>query len=367
MPDRVTIDARMLSAGIGTCVFNILASLKGRSCGLTIRALTFPNNVERLRPLCDEVCVVRAPIYSFREQFEIATAVRSADLLHVPHYNAPLLHRGKLLVTIHDLTHIVDPTFKRTLASLVYARTMLNLVARKADHIVTDSQFTRNQIVGLLNVSPAKITVIQLGVSLHFCPRDRQEAFVRASAVTGLKHSYVLFVGSLKPHKNLRTLIRAFAMLWAGRRIDHQLLILGDDRNWKGELLRECQKLGVAEVVHFVPQVSYEALPWVYAAADLFVLPSVVEGFGLPILEAMACGTPVICSRAASLPEVAGDAAEYFEPTSAEDLADVMEKVLGSPERQAERRGRGLERAKAFSWDTCARQHREIYRSILDS
>jgi glycosyltransferase involved in cell wall biosynthesis len=362
---KIVIDARMLATGIGTYLFNILTSLKGNTPGLSIRALTYVNDVARVQPLCDEVRVVRAPIYSIREQFEIANAARGAGLLHVPHYNAPLLYRGKLLVTIHDLTHIVDATFKRTMASMVYARPMLNLVVRKADHIVTNSEFTKNQIVERLRVSPAKITAIHLGVSPHFCRRDHQEGAARVAGALGLNRPYLLFVGNLMPHKNLKTLIRAFALLRARKVLEQELLIVGDSRRWRTRFLSEPQKQGVAEVVRFVPHVSYEMLPWVYAAADLFILPSFIEGFGLPVLEAMACGTPVVCSRAASLPEVAGDAAEYFDPSSAEDLAAAIERVLNSRERQTELRQKGVERAKQFSWDECARRHGEVYRNLL--
>ena len=362
---RIVIDARILVTGIGTYTFNLITSLKDKADGFTIRALTWAKDAERMRPLCDEVKVVDARMYTIREQFEIPWAARGADLLHVPHYNAPLLYRGKLLVTIHDLIHIMDATFRRTVASCVYARPMFNLVARKADHIVTVSEFTRNQIVELLGIAPAKITVIHLGVSPHFCPQDHQEAVARVSAALGLNRPYLLFIGNLMPHKNLKTLIRAFALLRARKALEQELLIVGDSRRWKNRFLSEPHKQGVAGVVRFVRHVSYEMLPWVYGAADLFVLPSRIEGFGLPILEAMACGTPVVCSRAASLPEVAGEAAEYFEPSSVEDLAAAIERVLNSTERQAELRHKGLARVKQFSWDECARRHGEVYRSLL--
>jgi len=230
---------------------------------------------------------------------------------------------------------------------------------------VTDSHYTRTRVVEVLRVSPAKITAIHLGVSSDFCRRDHQEAVAQVSAATGIEWPYILFVGNLKPHKNLETLIRAFALLWARKKIDHQLLVLGDDTKRKGELLSECEKLGVAGVVRFIPQVSYDVLPWVYAAAELLVMPSLIEGFGLPVLEAMACGSPVVCSRAASLPEVAGEAAEFFDPLSVEDLAGAIGRVLESRELQETLRRKGLERAAHFSWDECARRHCEIYRQVL--
>jgi glycosyltransferase involved in cell wall biosynthesis len=251
-------------------------------------------------------------------------------------------------------------------ASNVYARPMLSVVVRKADHIVTNSEFTKNQIIEHLRVSPDKITVIHLGVSPHFCPQEHQEAALRASVAIGFERPYILFVGNLKPHKNVKTLIRAFALLRGRGNLDHHLLILGDDRKWKKELVDECHGQGVAEAVHFVSHVEYAMLPSVYGAADLLVLPSFVEGFGLPVLEAMACGTPVACSRAASMPEVASDAAEYFDPHSAEDLAAAIDRALNSEERRAELRQKGLERVKQFSWEKCARCHCEIYHNLME-
>jgi glycosyltransferase involved in cell wall biosynthesis len=180
-----------------------------------------------------------------------------------------------------------------------------------------------------------------------------------------LRSPYLLYIGALKPHKNIPTLIRAFALLCGRKKVDQQLLIVGDDPKWKEGLVSLCSQLGIAERVSFVPRVGYELLPKVYAGADLLVMPSFIEGFGLPVLEAMACGTPVVCSRAASLPEVAGDAAEFFEPSSVDDLAAAIERVLDSPERQATLCQKGLERAKEFSWEECALRHCEVYRIAL--
>jgi glycosyltransferase involved in cell wall biosynthesis len=309
----------------------------------------------------------RSPIYSIGEQWEIARLSRRSLLLHCPHYNAPLLYRGNLVVTIHDLIHITDPNFKRTLAAWLYARPMFHLVARRAVCIIADSEFTKQQIVEHLAIPPSKIVVIYLGVSNHFRPHDRGQAFLRVSSLLGLDQPYILFVGNLKPHKNAKTLLRAFAQICAHRDFDRQLLILGGDGKWKADLVNECVRLGIDAHTVFAPHVPHDDLPWVYGAAEILVLPSLIEGFGFPVLEAMACGTPVVCSRAASLPEVAGDAAEYFEPSNVDDLAGAIERVLGSPARQDALRQKGLERAKQFSWEECARRHLEVYRKALES
>jgi glycosyltransferase involved in cell wall biosynthesis len=363
----VAIDARMLGfSGIGTYIQNLLENYARMDCDLSFRlACPLEESVREFGS--DRFTWIRAdaPIYSLRKQWQIPRVAKGSDLLHCPHYNIPCFYRGRLLVTIHDLTHIMDRTFRRTLASLVYARPMLAIASRKADHIITVSEFTKRQIVDRLRVPPEKVTVIYHGVSSHFRVCDRDEAFRAASSALQLRRPYLLYIGALKPHKNIPTLIRAFALLRGRRKVEHQLLIVGDDPKWKEGLVSLCSQLGIAGHVSFFPHVAHAILPEVYAAADLMVMPSFIEGFGLPVLEAMACGTPVVCSRAASLPEVGGDAVEYFEPPSVEDLAAAMEGVLSSTERQAELRRKGLERSKLFSWEECARRTLEVYRKVL--
>ena len=363
----VAIDGRMLErSGIGTYLRSLLGNLANFENECVFEVIChrgeFPPG---LPPDRFRFVPAKSPIYSVSEQWEIAKLARDAQVLHSPHYNAPLLYRGNLVVTIHDLIHLTDPTFKRTLAARFYARPMLNLVARRADCLIADSEFTKTQIVEHLAVSPSKVVVVYLGVSDHFCPHDRGQALPRASSLLGLKRPYILFVGNLKPHKNVKTVLHAFSQMCAHRDFDHQLVILGDDQKWKPGLVSECEKLGIDNRVLFAQHVRHEDLPWVYSAARILVMPSFIEGFGLPVLEAMACGTPVVCSRAASLPEVAGDAAEYFDPTSVEDLAAAIERVLNSEERQAELRQKGLERVRQFSWYECARRTLEVYRKVL--
>ncbi len=366
MSREVVIDARWLFySGVGTYTLNLLSRVRRYSDGLIVRALARREDAARLAPLCDAVTVVDVPIYSLREQMAVPWAARHADLLHVSHYNAPLLHPGRLLVTIYDVTHITHPALRHRLGAWVYFRPMFHLVARKAAHIITLSEYSKGQIVERLRVSPSKVTVIPCGVEERFHGADRPAAFRQVVTALGVRRPYLLYVGNLKPHKNVVSLLRAFALLGRRRALDHQLVIVGDDPAWKKSLLEECGRLTIGESVVFVSQVSDDLLPRVYEAAELLVQPSWVEGFGLPVLEAMACGTPVVSSRAGSLPEVAGDAAEFFDPARVEDLAGVIERVLGSAELRASLRRKGLDRAGRFSWEDCARRHCEIYHELL--
>jgi len=365
MKPEVTIDARWLAGGIGTYTKQLLAGICQSPDGFEVQAITRQRDAKLVAQWCPRVKVVNMPTYTLGEQLAVPWAAKGCDLLHIPHYNAPLLHRGPLLVSILDLIHITDPVYKRSLRSWVYARPMLNLVARKAEHIVTLSEYSKAQIVEHLGVASSKVTAIYCGVNGQFRCVDRKEAHAAVSEALGIKEPYLLFVGSLKPHKNISTLLQAFMLLRQRHDIRQKLLIVGDDARWKSLLVEQCARLGIHDATTFVPYVSQELLPKVYAGADLLAMPSTIEGFGLPVLEAMACGTPVVCSRAASLPEVAGDAAEYFDPSSREDMADAIERVLSSPGRQEELRRRGLERARQFTWEESTRKHIDVYRGLL--
>ncbi|HET7101042.1 MAG TPA: glycosyltransferase family 1 protein, partial [Terriglobia bacterium] len=145
------------------------------------------------------------------------------------------------------------------------------------------------------------------------------------------------------------------------------LVLVGDDRTRRQGVLDECARLGISDVVRHLPWAPERLLPDLYRAAELVVMPSTSEGFGLPVLEAMACGTPVACSNATSLPEVGGDAVEYFDPYNVEEMAAAMERVLDSPSLQADMREKGLKQAAKFTWEECARKHLEVYRSVLAS
>ncbi len=361
----VTIDARWMIGGIGTYIENLLRGFQQHAGGLELHAIVRDQDALRVKPWCSKMTVIDLPIYSMWEQFAVPRVVRNCRLLHVPHYNVPLLHRGPLIVSIMDIIHITCPDYRRGLKSSLYARPMLKCAVQMADHIITVSNYSKAQIMKELGVEDTKITVIHCGVSERFhLASDTGESRLAVEGL-GISRPYLLYVGNLKPHKNVVTLLRAFANLHAQNRVAHALVIIGDDVRWKRTIVEECGRLGISDKVLILPQVSQSILPKIYAAAELLVMPSKVEGFGLPVLEAMACGTPVVCSKAASLPEVAGDAAAYFDPASPDDLAGTVAKLIDSSDLRAWLRTKGLERAKLFSWQEFIRKHVELYRRIL--
>jgi glycosyltransferase involved in cell wall biosynthesis len=365
MKKKLTIDARWLVGGIGTYTRHLLEGLWMHGNGLEVHAITREQDRAEVMQWCPRVTVVNAPIYTAREQWAIPRAAKGCDLLHVPHYNAPLLKRTPMVITIHDVIHLADPDYRARFKSWAYARPVMSLAARKAEHIITDSWYSKAQILDRLGVPASKVSVIYCGVNGEFSPMDRDVAFKAVSVAMEIHEPYLLYVGNLKRHKNISCLLKAFALLRARRDIPQRLLILGDDAHGKRELVQECARLGIGKRTDFVPYVSPELLPKVYAAADALVMPSRMEGFGLPVLEAMACGTPVICSRAASLPEVGGEAVRYFDPQSPEELAGAVERVLASQELRDNMRAKGLKRAARFTWKESVEKHVQVYQTVL--
>lgn len=360
------IDARWVHlGGLGTYTYNLITRLARHSDEFTLKAIINPRSVQRLEPFLKQLALSNASMYTLREQFEIPLLCRGFDLLHVPHYNAPLLYRGPLVVSILDLIHILDPVYRRKPGSWLYARPMLTLVARKAKHIITLSEYSKRTLVESLGISESKISVIYCGVDPQFSPMCREAASEVVSRALGIRCPFILYLGNLKPHKNVSILIGAMAELRKRRSVPHTLLIVGDDAHWGRARREECSRAGIADATQFVKGVSHELLPKIYAAADLLVMPSTLEGFGLPVLEAMACGTPVVSSNAASLPEVGGDAVLYFDPSSISELAAKIERLLDSPGLQQSLREKGRERAKYFDWNNSVCRHMQIYRQVL--
>jgi glycosyltransferase involved in cell wall biosynthesis len=363
---RLAVDARIWKTGIGTYTVNLLREIRRVDGEFRVSAIVRAEAEGMMAGMCDETRVVDAPIYSLQEQLRIPAAAGECDLLHVPHYNVPALYRGRMVVTIHDLTHLTDPAFRNSAKAWLYARPMLKMAAKKASHVITVSGFSKQQIIEYLGVRPEKVSVIYNGLGSQFCLIDRATAKEKVRSTLNIEPPYLLFVGNLKPHKNLGRLLRAFALLRERGRTNLTLVLVGDDRKRKQSVMGECARLGISEVVRHVPWVAEDLLPQLYASADLVVMPSTSEGFGFPVLEAMACGTPVVCSNATSLPEVGGDAVEYFDPYNVEEMAAAIERVLDSPSLQAEMREKGLKQAAKFTWEECARKHLEVYRKVLE-
>jgi glycosyltransferase involved in cell wall biosynthesis len=274
------------------------------------------------------------------------------ELFHCPHYNLPLGIKCPSIVTVHDLIPLVRPDLLPDRKAHWYASWMLPHAARRAVHILTVSEYTKQDIVRCLKIPDSKVTVIYNGVGEAFrlLTKDEKEAF-RLSR--GLPNRFVLFVGLLKPHKNIVRLLQAFGSL---RVKGLTLLLVGRRDRRYHELNRALSNGPLNRNVIHLSHFSYEDLPLLYNTAECLVLPSLYEGFGLPVLEAMACGTPVVCSQATSLPEVVRDAAFMVDPLSVDSIKEGIERGLRDDSYRSEKIKRGFVRAKQFRWqDTAAK------------
>jgi len=270
------------------------------------------------------------------------------------------------VLTIHDLIPLLFPQGVRP-RYRYYFRFAIGRLVQTADAIIVDAESTKRAILERFRVSEKKINVIYLGVDgSRFRPIDDEDAIKRVRERYGIgSEPYILFVGNIEPRKNLSVLIRAYAEIVNSSRLDTdiRLVIAGSKGPLAQEVLSLPSQLGLTDRVIFPGIISDEDLPAFYCGAALFVFPSLYEGFGLPVLEAMACGTPVISSNTSSLPEVAGDAAVLVHPTIS-DLREAMLKLVTQKTLRDELRRKGFDRVKRFSWDETARRTWQVYKRV---
>ena len=286
------------------------------------------------------------------------------DLFYSPDFVLPPVWRARTLLTVHDLSFVRYPqTADRRLHR--YLNVAVPRSVWRADHILADSQNTAHDLTELWGVPSEKISVLYPGVESRFRPVTDAAELARVREQYDLSQRFILSVGTLQPRKNYERLIRAFGQLWAtteGR--PYRLVVVGG-KGWLYESIFDCvRELGLEKEVLFPGFVADEDLPALYTLADLFAFPSLYEGFGLPVLEAMACGTPVVCSEASSLPEAAGDAALLVDPLDVEGWAKAMGRALSDEMLKRELVARGLAQARRFSWERAAGELLEICRAL---
>jgi glycosyltransferase involved in cell wall biosynthesis len=281
-----------------------------------------------------------------------AATLEDAEIYLGTNYRGVFRAHLKTVITIHDMAHIYYPEATEA-QSLLYLTHELPAAAHKATRIIADSQATRDDIVKHLQIPAGKITVVHLGVDATFKPMHDQRELQRVRQHYSLPGRFVLFIGNIQPRKNLERLLRAYARIEGGR-IPHHLVLAGGI-GWKNAGLKALiEELGISERVHFPGYIAAEDLPTLYNCADLFLFPSLYEGFGLPVLEAMACGVPVVATNTSSLPEVAGDAALLVDPFSVEAITQAMLLVLENETVRAACIRKGLQQAAKFTWEDCA-------------
>jgi glycosyltransferase involved in cell wall biosynthesis len=310
----------------------------------------------------------RLPAYMLAAPAQIAAVAHRdrLDVIHDPFGVSPfflprwLAPFGRVL-TLHDVIPFIYPETHARLTNLLFRRYIPRSL-RFVDRITTVSESSRRDIIRILRFPAERVHAIPIGVAPHFAPAGA-EACQRIRERYGLPADYVLTVGSLNPRKNLETLFAAYQQL-RQRGLPHRLVVVGPT-DWKSAgIFQRLRALGIEQDVLLTGFVTDEDLPALYSGASVFAFPSLYEGFGLPPLEAMACGTPVVTSNRSSLPEVVGDAGLLVEPFDVEALASAIDRLLTDPELSAGLIQRGLIRAASFSWTRTARAHRCVYRDV---
>ncbi len=386
---KVGIDARMFSdsfTGIGRYNFELTKrffkstpssspSLGGENVEWVIfmnepeySKYNFPSHVKKI--------LVKAPHYSFAEQVKFLRILNreKCDLVHFTHFNAPLLYRGKFITTIHDTTISFYPGKKMNSwwRKLAYNFVIKHAIG-KARRIITVSENTKKDVEKLFSTPSSKIQTVWNGIGEEFHKvSDIEKETVKQKL--GIGSQFILYTGNWREHKNLVRLIEAFKLILEkamkpdgpASLKDLQLVITGKPDPYYPEVNETIDQLGLKDSVKLVGLVGQEDLIRLYGAAEVYVFPSLYEGFGLPPLEAMQCETPVVASRISAIPEVCGDAVQYFNPKDIEDMSTQISKLLLHDDEKGDLIEKGRKQIEKFSWDRAANETLKIYQSVLE-
>ena len=368
---RIGIDARFFGSGhtgLGRYAEELVTHLARHDTGHEFVLIVRPEATGLAAAFGNviEVCYADVAPYSLREQIGLTRALGRAgvDLMHFTHFNHPISYRGRFVLSIADLILLHYPGRGRGARLRVPPmRLVLKAGARRSSAIITVSDHQKQLIVEELGTPEDKVFVTHEAVNPWFRP-PAHEVVSNLRRRLGVDGSpMLLYVGQWREHRNVPRLIEAFSIV--RKQLDAKLVLVGARDRAFAEIQDAIARHGVEDALKAVGFVADEELPAYYGTADAFVFPSLVEGFGLPPLEAMACGAPVAASNASPMPEVLGDAPAYFDPYDAADMASTILRLLEDREHRALHRQRGFARAAAFSWDRTARATLEIYESVL--
>lgn len=369
---RIGIDARLINwPGIGRYVASLIENLLPLSSPhdyiiyfasvqdqTIMPSLAQNNRVEKV--------IFPYPVFSISEQLQWPRRIRQdhLDLFHAPHYVVPLAASVPMVVTIHDLVGFRFPEHMYGTIARFYYQSMTRLAVRKADKSITDSDFTRSEMVNLLHTSPSKIQTVYLGVDqtkFLFHPQN-DEKFLRQYNFPGRT---MLYLGTKKPWKNLPLIIHVLKELIQAQE-DVTLILSGKDARRQQDLSQLIQNLGLQAHIQEVGYIEETAVSAFYRAATLFTFPSYYEGFGLPVLEAMASGVPVIASHSASIPEIVGDAGMLLDPHKVPEWVHHTRALLNDEPQRQHLIQQGIRRSQMFTWHKCATETLAVYESAAN-
>lgn len=373
---RIGVDARLMHhqpAGISKYTWHLLQALS--SLDLDDEFIVFQHRKQRealLNAPNFRRATIYAPVHSRLEQWMLpAELLRfNLSLLHSTDFIPPLRTHIPTVITVHDLAFLHYPHFLTSSSAAYYGQ--IDRAVRAADAIIVPSEHTKSDLIGMLGVPANRISVIYEAAAEMYHPLPLEETRAAVRREFGLPERFFLFVGTIEPRKNLLGLLNAFQILKTRYKNGDDLsdvgLVIAGSKGWLyEETLESVQRLGIDDSVHFVGRVSDEQLHRLYVSATGMTHPAFYEGFGLPPLEAMACGTPVIVSNVSSLPEVVQDAALLVNPNEPEEIAVAMHRLLGNETLRAELSEKGLQRAASFSWKRAAVETLAVYRKVADA
>jgi glycosyltransferase involved in cell wall biosynthesis len=360
---RIVIDARELRTSSGRYVERLLYYLQSTDNDHKYKLLLKPKDISDWSPTNKNFEVVSTPQkeFSFAEQFSLRKQIKQLkpDLVHFTFAQQPIFYKGPVITTVHDLTTLRfnNPDKNRLMFKFkqsVYKR-VIKKAAKKSVHLITPSQYVRDDLVNFANIDPNKVSVIYEAADPI---QDTPEPIPELE-----NQQFIMYIGRPTPHKNLERLIDAFVLTQLQQ---HDLLLVlagKNDANYQ-RIAKKVKKKSIKNIV-FTDYVSEGQLRWMYEHCAAYIFPSLSEGFGLPGLEAMVHGAPVLSSKATCLPEIYGEAAHYFDPYDIQDIANAINAVLINPSMRAELVLRGKEQAAKYSWGRLAFETLQVYRRAL--
>lgn len=362
---RIAIDARMIRPGsmhgIARYVYHLLQQLRRIGQNHEIVILTLPNSplLKEDWPAHMRPQPVDASWISFKEHWELPKVLREfqIDLFHAPSYVAPIMTPCRMVMTIHDLNHMVLPQFYTPLHQLYYQLVVRSCIKR-SQYILTVSNFSKEEIVRNLGLPPEKVFVTYNGVSDKYRPITDESYLEYVRDLYELPDEFIFCLSNNKPHKNVHQLVRAFCHSSITIPL---VLACPVDRN----IIRVAENYGKKHLIYFTKFICDEHLPAVYSMTTLFVYPSTYEGFGLPPLEALSCGAPVVVARSSSLPEVVGDNAIFTNPFDYRAIANALEQGLRNSDLRDKLSRYGVTHAQRFSWQNMAEKTLAVYERAM--
>jgi len=367
---RIGIDGRELVkgkiTGIGRFLLNFLCSdLSIKEDWQFVIFLNQDSKFDKEEPHFKKI-VIPEKITFWWDQIKLRRwlAKENIDLFFSPYYKVPLLTRSKTVITLFDITYLMISPYKDKLSNRLYIRNFLKHSIRKADKIITSSDFSMTEISSKLNVPEEKVSIVPLCVGDSFKPVSDETVLKQTKEKYGIKNKYILYIGNFSPHKNLKGLIEAYNLLPEGIKKEYHLLLGGGEPK-ELELAYKHSDISKLLSITILGHTSDEDLPALYSGAELFIFPSLYEGFGLPPLEAMACGCAVASSNTSSMPEVLGDASLFFNPCDVHEISGAIEQMLEDENLRNEFRQKGLARAEHFSSKKMVTKLLDVFESVI--